>query len=62
MKRGHMSKSKINKIALTSYGKTVSAEFSEDETLDEVLSTVEGLIRALGYCFDGKLEIVDEEV
>ena len=49
----------MKKITLKTYGKSVSAEFPDATDLDEVLYTVAGLIKALGYCFDGQVEIVE---
>ena len=51
----------MKKITLKMSGKSVSASFPEEESLDEVLQTVSGLIKALGYCFDGVLEIVPND-
>jgi hypothetical protein len=50
-----------NCVQLKTYGKTVSVEFPEGTDLTEVLYTLGGCIRALGYCFDGHLEIVEED-
>ena len=39
----------------------VSAKFKQDADLQEVLSVVEGLIRALGYSAHGHLDFVEDE-
>lgn len=51
----------MKKITLKNSQTTVSATFQDDAGLDEVIYIVEGLIRSLGYCFNGNLDIVDEE-
>ena len=51
----------MKKITLKTYGKSVFAEFPDATDLDEVLYTVAGLIKALGYCFNGHLDIVEDE-
>jgi len=50
-----------NCVQLKTYGKTVYADFPDDTSLDDVLYTLGGLIKALGYCFDGNLEIVETD-
>jgi hypothetical protein len=49
----------MKKISLKSGRKSVSAEFEDETMLDEVLHTVGGLIKALGYCYDGQIEVVE---
>lgn len=51
----------MKKITLDNKYITVSATFKNDESLEEVLRAVEGLIIALGYCFDGHLGIEDDD-
>ena len=51
----------MKKITLTQYKKSVSASFPDGSDLTEVLSTVDGLIKALGYCYDGELGVIETE-
>ena len=51
----------VNTITLSTTDRSVSATFPSEESLQEVLVTVEGLIKALGYCFEGHLDIVEED-
>lgn len=52
----------MKKITLKQRSKSVSATLPEETSLDEALSTVEGLLLALGYCFEGHLDITDGEL
>lgn len=49
------------KIALKYCKTTVSAEFPEGADLNEALEIVGGLLKALGYCWNGELTISGEE-
>lgn len=48
------------KITLKNKSKSVSATFEDEESLSDVLIIVDGLIKALGYCYDGTLGVVDD--
>ena len=52
---------KTNRITLKQDLIEISASFPCEETLDDVLPILEGMLKALGYCFNGHLEIVEEE-
>lgn len=48
------------KITIEKYDHTITHEVSHNDVyLDEVLLMIEGLLKATGYHFSGKLEIVD---
>lgn len=50
------------KIELTHYGHKASYEFENDDvSRDELLYSIEQLIRLIGYDFKGTLQIVNEE-
>jgi len=50
------------KITIEQYEHTVTHEVPfNDVDLDEVLRMVEGLLKATGYCFNGNLEIVNDD-
>ena len=49
------------KISIEQYEHTVTHEVPfNDVDLDEAVRMCEGLLKAIGYCFSGSLEIVDE--
>ena len=49
------------KITITQYEHTVTHEVPHNDVdLDEAVRMCEGLLKAIGYCFRGSLEIVDE--
>jgi len=49
------------KITIEQYEHTVTHEVPfNDVDLDEAIRMCEGLLKAIGYCFSGSLEIVDE--
>jgi hypothetical protein len=49
------------KITIEQYEHTVTHEVPfNDVDLDEAIRMCEGLLKAIGYCFSGNLEIVDD--
>jgi hypothetical protein len=51
------------KITIEQYEHTVTHEVPfNDVDLDEAIRMCEGLLKAIGYCFSGNLEIVDDEL
>ena len=49
------------KITIEQYEHTVTHEVPfNDVDLDEAVRMCEGLLKAIGYCFSGSLEIVDD--
>ena len=49
------------KITIEQYEHTVTHEVPfNDVDLDEAVRMCEGLLKAIGYCFSGNLEIVDD--
>ena len=51
------------KITIEQYEHTVTHEVPHNDVdLDEAVRMCEGLLKAIGYCFSGNLEIVDDEI
>lgn len=49
------------KITIEHYDKKFVYEALDEITLSELLRDMEGLIKLMGYCFDGELDIVEQE-
>jgi hypothetical protein len=49
------------KIEVTQHGRKISMDLEgEDQTLSEIIGAFEDVLKALGYCFDGNLDIINE--
>ena len=50
------------KIEVTQYDRKITMDLEgDDQTLSEVVGAFEDVLKALGYCYDGYLDIVDEK-
>ncbi len=49
------------KITIEHYDKKYSMEMMDETTLDELLRDIGNLLRLVGYCFNGDLDIVETD-
>lgn len=52
---------KTNSIEIKAEHMSVSVSIPEGTSLDDLLGMVGGMIKTLGYNFDGRLDFVEEE-
>jgi hypothetical protein len=49
------------KISIEHYDKKITYEMSDETALPEMVETLDLLLRCLGYCYSGTLEIVGQD-